>query len=565
MNIEEINQAWKEALTRWHHPSVPKPITASTPESFTDLGDLGAVLQQELAFMKYPEAQTYLNIKKIEEEFSADARRGLTAICEHEIGHRFCPYDLVTQIVLEYKAKKALENEKFPYDEKQLIHTIYNLFADMCINTQRSRKKNSDIPWAYQQLSAREPQEETTLVDKLKRVFNPQNNKKKSRVDSPLWRVYAKSMELAWKEEILPADVKLSEEEMTASTQLSELFKENYFDKRHWPSKIMDYARIIFPFLKDKKNDGNSSLDGHEGSGLGDTKKLDDKTKKELAKRLAEIGSNGLPTNPKGMKEFQEVMAGLCAGTDPKEASIFYYDVLSEAYNVCFVTQPFGKPRQNPFQPIKWTPGKSVSQLDIPYSLETGGRIIPGVNTYGWNTRRRDSFGGVEEVVLNLDLYLDSSGSMPDPTTSISLPVLAGFVVAKKAHRKGAMVRGTNFSGDGQYLTVSSTKNNLFPVYEVLVKYFNGGTVLPINILNQGSNPRQVLIITDGVLSNAEQTAQAIKQLKQQDARNKVTIYALHPVNYADYLKSAGAEVIWGNTTDIFQQVIGKGDEIYSP
>ena len=37
---------------------------------------------------------------------------------------------------------------------------------------------------------------------------------------------------------------------------------------------------------------------------------------------------------------------------------------------------------------------------------------------------------------------------MPNPIDQISLPVLASFVVAKKAHRKGANIRSTNFSGD---------------------------------------------------------------------------------------------------------------------
>jgi len=174
------------------------------------------------------------------------------------------------------------------------------------------------------------------------------------------------------------------------------------------------------------------------------------------------------------------------------------------------------------------------------------------------------SLATAEEVVPDLDLYLDSSGSMPDPTKSISLPALAGFVVAKKAHRKGASVRATNFSGTGQTLTSKSSKGDLTPIFETLVQYYGGGTAFPISTLNEGKNPRQVLIITDAFLGNEEQTAEAIRGLRQQDSRNKITIYALHPVNHADYLRAAGAEVIWGNTTDIFRQVIGKADEVYS-
>ena len=559
---EELNVAeiWKEALIKWYSPSVSKPIAPKSAEELKELGELGILLKQELAFMKYPEAQVYLNLERIASEFSEEPKKGLAAICEHEIGHRFCPYDLVTQIILKYHVKKSLGEQKFPYDSKQLIHTIYNFFADMCINTQRSRKSNSEIPWLYQQLSQKPLLEPKTLAEKIKKAFF-NKNQPKTRADSPLWRVYARSMESAWDKEILPKEAKLTEEETTAATQLSELFKDNYFERSHWPHKIRDYARIIFPFMKDEKNDSKFSLDGSSGNV---PKELDEKTKQELAKRLAEIGSNGLPTNPAGMKEFQEIMAGFGAGTDIKEASIYFYDNLSNSYNVTFATRPFGRPRISPFQPVKWTPSKPIGELDIGYSLQTGGRVIPGVNTYAWNTRTRESIGGLEEVVPNLDIYLDSSGSMPDPTKEISLPVISAFVTSKKAHRKGAQVRGTNFSGNGQTQTAESEVGALKPVFETFVKYFNRGTVFPISILLNGTNPRQAIFITDTFLCNETEAVEAIHQFRRQDSRNKVTIYALHPVDHADYLRSAGADVIWGTSTDIFRKVIGKADEVYS-
>mgnify|MGYP001598210827 CR=1 FL=1 len=557
LNVTEI---WKEALIKWHHPSVSKPIAPKSAEELKELGELGILLKQELAFMKYPEAQVYLNLEKIASDFSEEPQKGLGAICEHEIGHRFCPYDLVTQIILKYHVKKSLEEQKCPYDSEQLIHNIYNYFIDMCINTQRSRKSNSEIPWLYQQLSQKRLLEPKTLAEKIKKAFS-NKNQPKTRADSPLWRVYARSMESAWDKEILPKETQLSEEETTAATQLSELFKDNYFERSHWPHKIRDYARIIFPFMKDEKNDSKFSLDGSSGNV---PKELDEKTKQELAKRLAEIGSNGLPTNPNGMKEFQEIMASFGAGTDIKEASIYFYDRLSDAYNVTFATKPFGRPRISPFQPVKWNPSKPIGELDIGYSLQTGGRVIPGVNTYAWNTRTRESIGGLEEVVPNLDIYLDSSQSMPNPIESISLPVIASFVVSKKAHRRMANVRGTNFSGNGQTKTAESEAGTLKPVFEAFVQYFNGGTVFPTSILLNGINPRQALIITDTFLCNEAETAEAIKQFRQQDSRNKVIIYALHQVNHADYLRAAGAEVIWDNSTNIFRKVIGKTDEVYS-
>ena len=47
-------------------------------------------------------------------------------------------------------------------------------------------------------------------------------------------------------------------------------------------------------------------------------------------------------------------------------------------------------------------------------------------------------------------------------------------------------------------------------------------------------------------------------------ANNGVTIYALHPIANGDSFAKAGAEVVYGTTTDIFKRAIGKGTEVYS-
>lgn len=530
-----MDEAWKDALDIWNSPTVPYVIALQTKDELEGLGEIGRALHDQLAFMHYPDFQTYLNIETIADKLSEDPARGIRAVSKHELGHRFCPYDTITSIILKHAVKKELEGESLPYNHDSAANLILNLFADMTINTRLSKGGDRDIVWAYQQLSA----------------------KKK---DSPLWKVYGRSMELAWDQNILPAEIKLNEQETEAAKELAQLFSKEFFDKGTWKNNIRTYTRIISKFLEDESKDKESALDNSAGN-LAET--IDEKTAQELAKRLAEIGSNGLPTNPNGLKEFKEIMAGTGQG-DSVKASIMFYDKLSDSYNVMLATRPFGRPRTNPFQPKRWNPSMGIGDLDIDYSASTGGRIIPGVTTYGWNTRKREVHGGLEEVVPNMDLYLDTSCSMPNPVEQISLPVLAGFVVAKKAHRKGASIRSTVFSGEGQSTTQESTRD-LGKIFENLVTYHNGGTVFPTStLLAEGQDPKQVLIITDTFLANEEDTATAIRDLKSRNKGNKVTIYALHPVDRADYLRNVGAEVIHGTSTDIFKRVIGKADEVYT-
>ncbi|MBU1988700.1 MAG: hypothetical protein KKD94_04440, partial [Nanoarchaeota archaeon] len=452
----------------------------------------------------------------------------------------------------KHEASKALKG-KTKIDGKAASAQVLNLFSDMCINTRAVRQGDEDLPWAYEQLS-------------------------KNKADSTFWRVYGRSMELAWDKEMLPEGTKIAPNEEEAAGKIAKLFERDFFDRDKWRQNVRNYANFIGEFLEEPKGDGKSDGQGKgegeqekgqggSGTGFDDISKnlpdkIDDRTAQELAKRLAEIGSNGLPRNSSGMEEFKEIMAGFGQG-NPTQASISFYDMLSDSYNVMFATQPFGRPRVNPFQPVKWTPGNGVDKLDVGYSVQVGGRIIPAANTYQWKTRRRESHGGEEEVVPDLELFLDSSFSMDNPVNTISLPVLSSFVLAKKAHRRGAGIRSTNFSGENQYNTVELTRE-LRPHFENFVEFYRGGTVFPAQVLLEGTFPRHSVIITDTFLGNEGETVEAIQDFRSRHKDNKVTIYALHPVANGDALARAGADVVYGTTTDIFKRVVGKGEEVYS-
>jgi hypothetical protein len=79
----------------------------------------------------------------------------------------------------------------------------------------------------------------------------------------------------------------------------------------------------------------------------------------------------------------------------------------------------------------------------------------------------------------------------------------------------------------------------------------------------EDGDPKQVLIVTDTFLGNEDATANAIRDLRKRNSGNRVTIYAIHPVDRADYLREAGAEVIQGTGTEIFKRIIGKAQEVY--
>ncbi len=598
-NIEE---AINNALKTWSYPSIPRPLVAKTKEEMSSLGEEGKMLEEQYAFMKITNFKTYVNLEKVVKTAHEDPQRGLNAVSKHEIGHRFCPYDTITLLILNHYIKEALKKEGLPkeVDLDMAAASLQNIFSDMCINTKLVRNGDDDLPWMYSQMD---------------RKKYPRREK--------FWNVYVGSMELAWNKKIFPKGYKINTEEQGAAEKIEKIFKSDYFNKDNWVENAQTYARIMCKFLEPMKGGHCSTCKGNQGSrqsqgsqgqeqkgdgqgqekkeqqgsgkgegkeeknkgqGQGDCecgchtpssldniaknipKEIDENTAKELAKRLAKNGTDGLPSNKDAMKEFRDIMAGYGHGNKTK-ASIQFYDMLSNSYDVLFAPKPFGKERPSPFQPIKWHPSMGADKLDVPYSIITGGKIIPGVNTRAWKSRRKEVFGGMEEVILNLDLYLDSSGSMPNPINEVSLPVLAAFVAAKKAHKKGAYISVTNFSGGGQHEEVEPTRD-LKKIFEVLVAYFGGGTVFPVSELENKNkkDPRQVLVVTDTFLGNTHETAETIKKLKSKNKRNNVTIYAISPVidHAVEQLREAGAEIIPGTGPEIFKKVIGKAHEVYS-
>ncbi|MBW3002913.1 hypothetical protein KY338_07170 [Candidatus Woesearchaeota archaeon] len=529
-NVENIiRESWNEALVSWNHPSIPRVITAKEEVDFEVLGEIGLVLKQQLAFMKYPEFQTYANLKNIREKFS-DFEKGTKVIFKHEPGHRYCPYDGITSLILARKAEKKLKQKKIKYDARTASKDVLNLFTDTCINTHLIRTNNPDIAWAYQEMS-------------------------KNNNNTALWRVYAGSLEQIWNAQILPKEMTLSKEEKQASENIAKIFNRNVLEMQWWEQGIENYTELIAPFLE-QKSARQSIMSATASKNI--PKEI---SPEEIARRLAKNNSSGLPTNKEAVKEFRELMAGY-GHKDPIKASIAFYENLAKKYDVSFASQPFGRPRSSPFSINTWSSSDPVDELDVQQSIQSSGILIPGITTVKWNSRTTNQHQGVYEIIPALDIYLDSSGSMVNPTEVVSLATLACFVVAKKARKAG--IRAINYD-DGIIASCERT-HDLYKAYEVFVKYGRGGTTFPVKefLENPEEDPRLDIIVTDTYFNNITETCEAIRIKKKRNKNNMITIYAISPNADANELVSAGAECIQGTTTKIFRHMLAKAEKTYT-
>ncbi|AZG46457.1 VWA domain-containing protein [Gordonia insulae] len=144
-----------------------------------------------------------------------------------------------------------------------------------------------------------------------------------------------------------------------------------------------------------------------------------------------------------------------------------------------------------------WEIGDDLTDIDWPTTLARGTDVIAGVTT-----RRRSLLADEPdrtEQPVELDLYIDSSGSMPQPATE-SPAVLAGTIVALSVLSAGGHVRVTSFSGRALVSGTHGYTRNTVSVMAALTTYHGHGTVFPLDLLARRHPPRAENISTTHLL-----------------------------------------------------------------
>ncbi|MCD9088165.1 hypothetical protein [Stenotrophomonas sp. SY1] len=210
--------------------------------------------------------------------------------------------------------------------------------------------------------------------------------------------------------------------------------------------------------------------------------------------------------------EYGEILAAAGLDLDPRQFAVRYYRERALPHLIRFPVsaQPQAlEPEMEGLQP--WEAGDPLDAVDWLQTLMQSPTVIPGVTTvqrvYGLSP-------GCEPAAepIDLDLYVDSSGSMPDPQRVTSWLTLAGAVIALSALRAGARVQATLWSGKRQYLHTDGFVRSEDAILEVLVGYFGGATAFPIHRLREtyaqrGRSERAVHILhisDDGITTMFE-------------------------------------------------------------
>lgn len=424
-------------------------------------------------------------------------------ILAHEIGHHvYAPATLTDHGRTLARIRWAL-----PTLEAQ-APLVANLYTDLLINDRLQRSAELRMADVYRQLGR-----DTKPAGKV-------------------WALYMRIYELLWRLERGSLGGGTPEDAMEGDAWLGSRLVRSF--ARDWIDGAGRFAALLLPYLLEDRA-SQSRLDKwldtrHAGvGGMPDGLICEEKGERSSALHPSQdpaitgdeaMGSgesapaphectDGVAHTPSPGQcrepfQYGELLRALGISLTDHEAAIRYYRERALPHLVPFPTRRTPDrldPLPEGLEP--WEIGHALDEIDWMQTVLQSPRVIPGLTTV---QRVWGSSPGAEPRLrpVDLDLYVDSSGSMPNPQRLTSYLTLAGAIIALSALRAGARVQATLWSGARQFTCTDGFTRDERAVLGVLTGFFGGGTAFPIHVLRDtfaqrpaSANPVHILVISD--------------------------------------------------------------------
>ena len=567
--------AWPQALSSWSkYTRLSDPIWCRTAAAAKREG-----LTASFAMIRLVDQRVVIDLAQL-------CQGGLDAyavqVLAHEIGHHiYAPGNLSDHVRAIARIRRAL------IDQGHRAPVIANLYTDLLINDRLQRSAELDMAAVFSHLVRNDP-EQTSL----------------------LWRVYLRIYELLWQLQSGSLCLQPLPDSAEGDARLGARLVRHYAGD--WLRGAAPFAMLMYPHLIADK--GNSAaldkLMDTEGAGLdGEPYGLTEMDADEYggvhpsldpALNGAAIDAEASPDAAADARakatqastqqsqgqardpfEYGELLRAAGIKISPKLATIQYYRERALPHLIPFPTRPAPLSQELiPEGTSPWEVGEPFDEIDWLQSLLICPVPIPGVTTV---RREYGPSPGSDpaRTPIDLDIYVDSSGSMPDPARSLSYPALAGAVIALSALRTGARIQVTLWSGKNQLMSTAGFVREEDAILAVLTGCIGGGTQFPLPKLRDSyaartkfHRPAHILVVSDdgastmfdspderGVsgfevcrtaLARARGGGTLVLQLDPQwDAR---TVKASHPFHTLKQARSEGWDVSAVNTlADLMQ------------
>ncbi|PKA27372.1 vWA domain-containing protein [Leptospira levettii] len=455
---------WEDALKLWSDYVKLSPAKFL----FTEQDEKAEGLTTSFAAIRLKDHRVLLSVNQIKtyqlEDFALE-------ILGHEIGHHvYCPGDLADQAKLVYISNVAMPRLN------HLTPMIVNIYEDLFINDHLKRQNHLRMEEVYQKLGKQK---------------------------DPFWNFYMRTYELLW---ALPTGT-LTEETLSDQIQSDAALVSRMIRNfpNDWAKGMFDFASICFPYFFEGEKESESkqlkslldTLDAGKGmsppSGLSDV---------EISSELFPL--EGVTGSKKSLtpSDYSTICKSMGIDADISEITYRYYKEKALPYLVPFPERRTPGAKEEILEGNDlWDPGSPIEKINWLESTIKSPIIIPGYTTV------EDVYGETSsnEIKINqidLDLFVDCSGSMPNPQQDLSYLTLAGAIIALSALKTGSSVRVTLWSGEREFLTTDGFIQNEKEILKVLTGYFGGGTCFPLELLEDEykeapKRKRHILVISD--------------------------------------------------------------------
>lgn len=424
-------------------------------------------------------------------------------ILAHEIGHHvLAPASATDQFRLLARMRRALPTleDKAPM--------VANLYTDLCINDRLQRQCNLRMADIYRLLAR-----EAATQRAARRLNEP----------GMLWTLYLRIYETLWQLDKGCLGGTAATKEIDADAWLGARVIRVYAND--WMIGAGRFASLLLPYLVQDGGDddalaplhdtkeaaagcvpgGLQAIEADEIDGAIHPARdpnitgLDDDLAPEVQQPAAQ--ARGQAREP---FEYGEILRAAGIKLSGHEIAMRYYRERALPHLIPFPTEfggPSGEPQLEAVEP--WEIGDPLDEIDWLQSVMLCPRPVPGLTTVR-RVYSRDAAAARELAPIDLDMYVDSSGSMPNPQVATSYLALAGAIIALSALRAGSSVQVTLWSGKSQVLGTAGFVRDSDEVLRVLTGFFGGATAFPIHRLRETyagrdkqARPAHILMISD--------------------------------------------------------------------
>jgi hypothetical protein len=466
---------WPAALAQWsRYTKLSEPRWC-----FTQDDEQREELSGSFAMIRLNDHAVVVSLRQI-------AERKLEAfgleILAHEIGHHvFCPADLSDNARLIARIRYGLPSKE------HLAGMVSNLYSDLLINDRLQRGGHLRMAQVYQALGG-----------------GPADR---------LWAFYLRIYEILWSQTrgALVAPAPAGDAQLEGDAQLGARLVRHY--AREWLDGAGKFAALCLPYVledeaeardrargwRDMEQAGRGGLphgltevDDDERTGaihpaydpaLADIEMGDDGDEHKTPLSSAQASPGGSKGQHREPFEYGAILRSLSLKLDDHELAVRYYRERATPHLIHFPQRTLPESTDPLPEGLEsWDIGSPLADVDWMESVIRNPHVVPGFSTVQrvWGLTQ----GGLpQKEPLDLDLYVDCSGSMPNPQVNTSYLTLAGAIIALSALRTGARVQATLWSGPRQFKSTDGFVRNEAEILRILTGYLGGSTAFPIHVL----------------------------------------------------------------------------------